>query len=39
MIAHKHITKLIAVVMAIAVCLCLGAVVFPIRSANWPIPA
>ena len=28
MIAHKHITKIIAVVMAAAVCLCLCAVVF-----------
>ena len=28
MIAHKHITKIIAVVMAIAVCLCLCAVAF-----------
>lgn len=28
MIAHKHITKIIAVVMAVAVCLCLCAVAF-----------
>lgn len=28
MIAHKHISKIIAVVMAIAVCLCLCAVAF-----------
>ena len=28
MIAHKHITKIIAVIMALAVCLCLVAVVF-----------
>lgn len=28
MIAHKHITKIIAVVMAVAVCLCLCAVTF-----------
>ena len=28
MIAHKHITKIIAVVMAVAVCLCLCAAVF-----------
>ena len=28
MIAHKHITKIIAAVMALAVCLCFGAVIF-----------
>lgn len=28
MIAHKHITKIIAVVMAVAVCLCLCAIAF-----------
>ena len=28
MIAHKHITKIIAVIMAVAVCLCLCAVAF-----------
>ena len=28
MIAHKHITKIIAVVMAVAACLCLCAVAF-----------
>ncbi len=28
MIAHKHITKIIAVIMALAVCLCLVAVAF-----------
>ena len=28
MIAHKHITKIIALVMAVAVCLCLCAVAF-----------
>ena len=35
MIAHKHITKIIAVVMAVAVCLCLCAVAFsgPIAAA------
>ena len=34
MIAHKHITKIIAVVMAVAVCLCLCAVAF-----SWQIKA
>ena len=33
MIAHKHITKIIAVVMAVAVCLCLCAVAFPSQIA------
>ena len=28
MIVHKHITKIIAVIMAVAVCLCLAAMVF-----------
>lgn len=28
MLAHKHITKIVAVVMAAAVCLCLCAVAF-----------
>ncbi len=34
MIAHKHITKIIAVVMAVAVCLCLCAVAFSGRIAE-----
>ena len=28
MIANKHITKIIAVIMAVSVCLCLAAVIF-----------
>ena len=34
MIAHKHITKIIAVVMAVAVCLCLCAVAFSSQIAE-----
>ena len=34
MIAHKHITKIIAVVMAVAVCLCLCAVEFSSQIAK-----
>lgn len=34
MIAHKHITKIIAVVMAVAVCLCLCAIAFSSQIAE-----
>ena len=35
MLAHKHITKIIAVVMAVAVCLCLLAVAFSGQLTAW----
>ena len=35
MLAHKHITKIVAVVMAAAVCLCLCAVAFSGPLAAW----
>ena len=35
MLAHKHITKIIAVVMAAAVCLCLLAVAFSGQLTAW----
>ena len=35
MLAHKHITKIIAVVMAAAVCLCLFAVAFSGQLTAW----
>ena len=35
MLAHKHITKIVAAVMAAAVCLCLCAVAFSGPLTAW----